>query len=136
VILHFEPEIFGKAFAAKQKAFGKSGGAKPVEAGGKKQNVAGSVFLQRSGFYRRLRWAGFAGERFPAAPAFFLPNWAKSLALRGQPRKSSKLGITTNQRCCFPESPERAAHRPRRGNSTGTMAQSLDLALHRLELGL
>jgi len=33
---HFEPEISGKAFATKQKTFGKSGGAKPVEAGGGK----------------------------------------------------------------------------------------------------
>jgi hypothetical protein len=34
--LHPEPEIFGKTFAVEQKAFGKSGGAKTVEAGGGK----------------------------------------------------------------------------------------------------
>gem|GEM_PF-6984644 len=74
--------------------------------------VSLSGFLRGSGFRRPL-------------PACF-PNWAESLALRGQPRKGSKLGTAANQRCCFPESPERAAHRPRRGNSTGTKAQALD----------
>ena len=70
-------------------------------------------------------------------PTFDLPQKQRR-QLRQYPcgvsgsRLRLKPWITTNQRCCFPVSPECAEHRTRRENSTGTKAPSLELALARI----